>query len=111
MERLEAATRVNTPIYFAFTNLVVPRMNALAQEVKIKEIYDAKHRQKFDPMPRREYFTNLLKLQAELIKMHHWVEQTNALFLLPPRAGLGSNRVTSNLGSFELHFNVLLNMQ
>ena len=50
--------------------------------MKIKEIYDAKHRQKFDPLPRREYFTNLLKLQAELIKMHHWVEQTGAKVLV-----------------------------
>jgi LPS export ABC transporter permease LptG len=29
-----------TPLYFAFTNLFVPRMNALAQELKIREIYD-----------------------------------------------------------------------
>ena len=50
--------------------------------LKIREIYDARLRQKIDPMPRREYFTNLLRLQAELIKMHHWVEQTGAKVLV-----------------------------
>ena len=49
---------------------------------KVREIYDQKHRQKFEPMARREYFTNLLQLQAELIKMHHWVEQTGAKVLV-----------------------------
>jgi lipopolysaccharide export LptBFGC system permease protein LptF len=29
-----------TPLYFAFTNLVVPPMNALAHDLKIREIYD-----------------------------------------------------------------------
>ncbi|MEL6775510.1 MAG: polyphosphate kinase 2, partial [Pseudomonadota bacterium] len=45
---------------------------------KIKAIYNEKHRQKYDPLPRKEYFANLLKLQAELIKMQYWVEQTGA---------------------------------
>ena len=49
---------------------------------KIKEIYNLKHGYNFEPMPRREYFMNLLKLQAELIKMHHWVEQTGAKVLV-----------------------------
>lgn len=29
-----------TPLYFAFTNMVVPRMYALVQELKVREIYD-----------------------------------------------------------------------
>ena len=46
--------------------------------MKIKEIYKERLREKLDPMPRREYFINLLKLQAELIKMSDWVEHTGA---------------------------------
>ncbi|MEL6196802.1 MAG: polyphosphate kinase 2 [Pseudomonadota bacterium] len=46
--------------------------------MKIKAIYNEKHRQKYVPLARREYFGNLLKLQAELIKMQYWVEQTGA---------------------------------
>ena len=29
-----------TPLYFAFTNLIVPRMNALQHELKVREIFD-----------------------------------------------------------------------
>ncbi|MEO1457972.1 MAG: polyphosphate kinase 2 [Pseudomonadota bacterium] len=46
--------------------------------MKIKEIYKERLREKLDPMPRRDYFVNLLKLQAELIKMSDWVEHTGA---------------------------------
>ena len=50
--------------------------------MKIREIYRQKKGADFQPIPRREYFTSLLKLQADLIKMHHWVEQTGAKVLV-----------------------------
>ncbi|MEB3232227.1 MAG: polyphosphate kinase 2 [Leptolyngbyaceae bacterium] len=43
--------------------------------LEIKKIYQAKHQ---DTLPRKEYFLNLLKLQAELIKLHDWVQETQA---------------------------------
>ncbi|MEO0822017.1 MAG: polyphosphate kinase 2 [Pseudomonadota bacterium] len=46
--------------------------------MKIKEIYKERLREKLDPMPRSDYYVNLLKLQAELIKMSDWVEHTGA---------------------------------
>ncbi len=45
----------------------------LSQE--IKRIYREKHP---DALDRRVYFENLLRLQAELIKMMYWVEHTGA---------------------------------
>jgi polyphosphate kinase 2 (PPK2 family) len=47
--------------------------------LEIKKIYQEKHK---DTVPRREYFINLLKLQAELIKMHDWVQQAQAKVLV-----------------------------
>ncbi len=41
--------------------------------LEIKKIYQEKHK---DTLARKEYFLNLLKLQAELIKLHDWVENT-----------------------------------
>ena len=43
--------------------------------LEIKKIYQEKHK---DTLPRKEYFLNLLKLQAELIKLHDWVQDTQA---------------------------------
>lgn len=43
--------------------------------LEIKKIYEEKHK---DTLPRKDYFLNLLKLQAELIKMHDWVNATQA---------------------------------
>ncbi len=43
--------------------------------LEIKKIYKEKHK---DTLPRKEYFLNLLKLQAELIKLHDWVQATQA---------------------------------
>ncbi len=43
--------------------------------LEIKKIYQDKHK---DTLPRKEYFLNLLKLQAELIKLHDWVQHTQA---------------------------------
>ena len=43
--------------------------------LEIKKIYKSKHKQ---TLPRKEYFLNLLKLQAELIKLHDWVQHTQA---------------------------------
>ncbi|MCI4661352.1 MAG: polyphosphate kinase 2 [Neomegalonema sp.] len=50
--------------------------------MKIREIYNARHRERVETLPRREYFSELLKLQAELIKMSYWVEQTGAKVLV-----------------------------
>ena len=47
--------------------------------LEIKKIYQEKHK---DTLPRREYFINLLKLQAELIKMHDWVQHAQAKVLV-----------------------------
>jgi polyphosphate kinase 2 len=47
--------------------------------LEIKKIYQEKHQ---DTLPRREYFINLLKLQAELIKMHDWVQHAQAKVLV-----------------------------
>jgi polyphosphate kinase 2 len=47
--------------------------------LEIKKIYQEKHQ---DMLPRREYFINLLKLQAELIKMHDWVQAAQAKVLV-----------------------------
>jgi polyphosphate kinase 2 len=47
--------------------------------LEIKKIYQEKHK---DTLPRREYFINLLKLQAELIKMHDWVQAAQAKVLV-----------------------------
>ncbi|MGK7890188.1 MAG: polyphosphate kinase 2 [Leptolyngbyaceae cyanobacterium] len=43
--------------------------------LEIKKIYQAKHQ---NTLPRKEYFLSLLKLQAELIKLHDWVQETQA---------------------------------
>lgn len=43
--------------------------------LEIKKIYQEKHK---DTLPRKEYFLSLLKLQAELIKLHDWVQNTQA---------------------------------
>ncbi len=50
--------------------------------MKIREIYNEKHRERVATIPRRRYFVELLKLQAELIKMSHWVEKTGAKVLV-----------------------------
>ncbi len=47
--------------------------------LEIKKIYQEKHK---DTLPQREYFINLLKLQAELIKMHDWVQAAQAKVLV-----------------------------
>ncbi|MGF1501738.1 MAG: polyphosphate kinase 2 [Paracoccaceae bacterium] len=46
---------------------------------KIQEIYRERHP---DEMDRRIYFQELLRLQAELIKMQDWVEHTGAKILI-----------------------------
>lgn len=43
--------------------------------MEIKKIYQAKHH---DTISRKAYFVNLLKLQAELIKLNDWVQDTQA---------------------------------
>ncbi|ESA34027.1 polyphosphate kinase [Leptolyngbya sp. Heron Island J] len=43
--------------------------------LEIKKIYQEKHK---ETLPRKQYFLNLLKLQAELIKLHDWVQDTQA---------------------------------
>ncbi len=43
--------------------------------LEIKKIYREKHS---DTLPRKQYFLNLLKLQAELIKLHDWVLDSQA---------------------------------
>ncbi len=43
--------------------------------LEIKKIYQQQHE---DTLPRKEYFLHLLKLQAELIKLHDWVQNTQA---------------------------------
>ena len=68
--------------------------------LEIKKIYQAKHQ---DTLPRKEYFLNLLKLQAELIKLHDWVQDTQAkvvvLFEGRDSAGKGGviKRITQRL--------------
>ncbi|NEQ52462.1 MAG: polyphosphate kinase 2 [Leptolyngbya sp. SIO3F4] len=43
--------------------------------LEIKKIYQSKHK---NTLPRKDYFLNLLKLQAELIKLHDWVQENDA---------------------------------
>ena len=43
--------------------------------LEIKKIYREKHQ---DTLPRKQYFLNLLRLQAELIKLHDWVKDNEA---------------------------------
>jgi len=50
-----------------------------ALSLEIKRIYKQRHR---DWLPREIYFTALIRLQAELIKMHHWVEKRGAKVLV-----------------------------
>ena len=40
--------------------------------LEVKKIYESKHKQ---TLPHKAYFLNLLKLQAELIKLHDWVQR------------------------------------
>ncbi len=49
----------------------------LSQE--IRKIYNRQHP---DMLDNRTYYTNLLRLQSELIKLQYWVEQTNAKVLI-----------------------------
>ncbi|WML90248.1 polyphosphate kinase 2 [Thiothrix lacustris] len=49
----------------------------LSQE--IRRIYKRQHP---DTLDNRVYYTNLLRLQSELIKLQYWVEQTNAKVLI-----------------------------
>ena len=49
----------------------------LSQE--IRKIYKRQHP---DMLDNRTYYTNLLRLQSELIKLQYWVEQTNAKVLI-----------------------------
>ncbi len=49
----------------------------LSQE--IRKIYKRQHPNMLD---NRIYYTNLLRLQSELIKLQYWVEQTNAKVLI-----------------------------
>ncbi|WP_217630005.1 polyphosphate kinase 2 [Thiothrix caldifontis] len=49
----------------------------LSQE--IRKIYKRHHP---DMLDNRTYYTNLLRLQSELIKLQYWVEQTNAKVLI-----------------------------
>jgi polyphosphate kinase 2 len=46
---------------------------------ELREIYKSKHP---DMLDRRTYYRNLLRLQSELIKLQHWVEQTGAKVLI-----------------------------
>lgn len=68
--------------------------------LEIKRIYQAKHK---DTLPRKTYFLNLLRLQAELIKLHDWVQETEAkvvvLFEGRDSAGKGGviKRITQRL--------------
>jgi len=50
-----------------------------ALSLEIKRLYRERHR---DWLPRDIYFPALIRLQAELIKMHHWVEATGAKVLV-----------------------------
>jgi polyphosphate kinase 2 len=50
-----------------------------ALSLEIKRLYKERHR---DWLPRTVYFPALIRLQAELIKMHHWVEATGAKVLV-----------------------------
>ncbi|MEL6769185.1 MAG: polyphosphate kinase 2 [Pseudomonadota bacterium] len=50
-----------------------------ALSLEIKRIYKDRH---VNRMRREDYFPALFKLQAELIKMHHWVEHTGAKVLV-----------------------------
>ncbi|MEM9007127.1 MAG: polyphosphate kinase 2 [Cyanobacteria bacterium P01_F01_bin.86] len=43
--------------------------------LEIKKIYQEKHQ---ETLPRKDYFLTLLKLQAELIKLHDWVQETQS---------------------------------
>jgi len=46
---------------------------------ELRGLYKEKHPNMLD---RRTYYTNLLRLQAELIKLQHWVELTGAKVLI-----------------------------
>lgn len=46
---------------------------------EIRKIYKRQHP---DMLDNRTYYTNLLRLQSELIKLQYWVEQTNAKVLI-----------------------------
>ncbi|MEM7527757.1 MAG: polyphosphate kinase 2 [Pseudomonadota bacterium] len=71
-----------------------------ALSLEIKRIYKDRHVHR---MRRDEYFPALFRLQAELIKMHHWVEHTGAkvcvLFEGRDSAGKGGaiKRITQRL--------------
>ncbi len=68
--------------------------------LEVKKIYESKHKQ---TLPHKEYFLNLLKLQAELIKLHDWVQHNQAkvvvLFEGRDSAGKGGviKRITQRL--------------
>lgn len=47
--------------------------------MEIRKIYREQHPEQLD---RKVYFRNLLRLQAELIKLHYWVENTGAKVLI-----------------------------
>ena len=46
---------------------------------KLRKAYQEKHP---SDMPSREYYHNLLLLQAEMIKLQDWVKNTNAKILI-----------------------------
>lgn len=68
--------------------------------LEIKKIYRARQK---DTLPQKEYLLNLLKLQAELIKLHDWVKDNDAkvvvLFEGRDSAGKGGviKRITQRL--------------
>ncbi|MGK7946374.1 MAG: polyphosphate kinase 2 [Microcystaceae cyanobacterium] len=43
--------------------------------LEIKKLYQSKHK---ETLPRKKYFITLLKLQSELIKLHDWIQKTQA---------------------------------
>lgn len=43
--------------------------------LEIKKLYQSKHK---ETLPRKKYFLTLLKLQSELIKLHDWIQKTQA---------------------------------
>ena len=67
---------------------------------EIRKIYKRQHP---DMLDNRTYYTNLLRLQSELIKLQYWVEKTNAKVLIicegRDSAGMGGviKRITQRL--------------
>ena len=97
---------MNDPVdYDQATNDLIDEILELDFEdmVTSKDLRKAYQKKHLSDMPSREYYHNLLQMQAEMIKLQDWVKETNAKVLIicegRDSAGKGSviKRITQRM--------------